>query len=453
VNPAAEKILGLPGACLLGQTSLDPHGKALRVDGTPFPPQEHPCQVALSSGGAVRSAVMGIFNQREDGYRWISVDAFPQFRPGESKPFLVLSTLSDITECRQDEEKVRYLAFFDSLTGLPNRRLLLDRLRQALAQAQREGLLVGLAFLDLDHFKTINDTLGHASGDALLRAVAQRLRECVRASDTVARLGGDEFVVLLPSLVHADNAAAIAGKVLEVFAQPFRLGEREIYTSTSIGLALYPADGEEGEELLSRADMAMYRAKENGRNRFQFFAPQMNDEAARRLTLHNELHRGLRQGELLLFFQEKVSLKTGEIIGLEALLRWNHPGRGVLPPGEFLPLAEESGLIVPIGEWVLRAACAQGMAWQRLGLPPLRIAMLGVSARKSSGELAAAGAAAAAHRRQHLRPPAASWRPVHVRAPGPGGERSLSGSAGAGVSGGEPAEGDEPGLGNPCGAA
>ena len=195
---------------------------------------------------------------------------------------------------RLAEEKIQNLAFFDSLTGLPNRRLLLDRLRQSLAQAHREDKLVGLAFLDLDHFKTINDTLGHASGDALLRAVAERLEQCVRKSDTVARLGGDEFVVILPNLEHIDGAAAIAEKILEIFDHPFRLGEREIFSSTSIGLAIYPLDAEDDEELLSRADMAMYRAKERGRNLYQFFAPKMNEEAVRRLALHNELSRALR---------------------------------------------------------------------------------------------------------------------------------------------------------------
>jgi diguanylate cyclase (GGDEF)-like protein/PAS domain S-box-containing protein len=381
VNPAAEQILGIPAAHLLGCASFDPQGEALRADGAPFPPQEHPLRVALDCGEEVRGVVMGLFNPWEGGRRWVSVDAIPQFHPGEARPFQVLCTLNDITERRQAEEEARSLAFFDSLTGLPNRRLLLDRLHQALAQARREGSLVGLAFLDLDHFKTINDTLGHASGDALLRAVAERLRECVRRSDTVARLGGDEFVLVLPCLEHPDAAAAIARKVQEIFVQPFHLGGREIFATTSIGLALYPLDAGEGEELLSRADMAMYQAKEGGRNLFRFYAPQMNEEATRRLALGNELHRALRRGELSLFFQEKVRLETGAIIGLEALLRWRHPERGVLPPAEFLPLAEESGLILLIGEWVLRTACAQGVAWQRMGLPPLRIAV-NVSARQ-----------------------------------------------------------------------
>lgn len=375
VNPAAERILGIPGAELLGRTSLDPLGKALRADGTPLSQLERPFRVALASGREVRDDVIGLFNPMEGAYRWVSVDTIPQIRPGTTEPFQVLSTLNDITERRLAEEKVQNLAFYDSLTGLPNRRLLLDRLRQALAQARREGRLVGVAFLDLDNFKTINDTLGHASGDTLLQEVAKRLQESVRSSDTVARLGGDEFVVILNKLEHADLASAIAEKVLELFVQPFRLGEREIFISTSIGLALYPLDANCEEELLSRSDMAMYRAKEKGRNLYQFFAPQMNDEAMQRLVLHNELNLGLRRSELSLYFQEKVNLKTGAIIGVEALLRWRHPERGLLQPAEFLLLAEESGLIIPIGEWVLRTACAQGMTWLRMGLPALRISI------------------------------------------------------------------------------
>ncbi|HXV19377.1 MAG TPA: EAL domain-containing protein [Desulfuromonadales bacterium] len=381
VNPAAERILGIPGAELLGRTSIDPQGKALRADGTPLSQQERPFRVALDSGREVRDEVIGLFNPQEGAYRWVSVDTVPQIQPGATEPFQILSTLNDITERRLVEEKVQNLAFYDSLTGLPNRRLLLDRLSQAMAQANREGKLLGLAFLDLDHFKTINDTLGHASGDTLLRAVAERLQQCIRKSDTVARLGGDEFVVILTNLEHADGAAAIAEKILEIFIQPFRLGEREIFTSTSIGLALYPLDAGNGEELLSRADMAMYRAKERGRNLFQFFAPQMNEEAMQRLVLHNELNRALLHSELLLFFQDKISLATGDIIGVEALLRWRHPERGLLRPADFLPLAEESGLIIPIGEWVLRTACIQGMTWQRMGLPALRIA-INVSGRQ-----------------------------------------------------------------------
>jgi diguanylate cyclase (GGDEF)-like protein/PAS domain S-box-containing protein len=375
INPAAERILGIPGAELLGLTSIDPQGKALRADGTPLSQQERPFRVALNSGREVRDDVIGLFNPMEGAYRWVSVDTIPQTRPGETEPFHILSTLNDITERRLAEEKVQNLAFYDSLTGLPNRRLLLDRLRQALAHARREGMLVGVAFLDLDNFKTINDTMGHASGDNLLQEVAKRLQESVRSSDTVARLGGDEFVVILNKLEHADLAPAIAEKVLEIFVQPFRLGEREIFISTSIGLALYPLDAEGEEELLSRADMAMYRAKGKGRNLYQFFAPQMNDEAIQRLAMHNELNLGLRRSELILYFQEKISLKTGGIVGVEALLRWRHPELGLLQPADFLLVAEESGLIIPIGEWVLRTACAQGMTWQRMGLPALRISI------------------------------------------------------------------------------
>jgi diguanylate cyclase (GGDEF)-like protein/PAS domain S-box-containing protein len=375
VNPAAERILGVPESYLLGRNTIDPQGKARRADGTSLPPQEHPFRISLDSGREVRDVVLGLFNPLEGAYRWVSVDAIPQLHPEKAKPYQVLSTLNDVTERRHAEEKVQNLAFYDSLTGLPNRRLLLDRLGQALAQARREGTLVGLAFLDLDNFKTINDTLGHASGDALLQEVAKRLQESVRSSDTVARLGGDEFIVILNKLDHADLAAAIAEKFLEIFSHPFHLGEREIFATTSIGLALYPLDAGGEEELLSRADMAMYRAKERGRNLYQFFASQMNDEAMQRMVLFNELNQGLRRGELTLFYQERVSLKTSAVIGVEALLRWRHPDRGLLLPADFLPLAEETGLIIPIGEWVLRTACTQGMLWQRRGWPPLRIAI------------------------------------------------------------------------------
>lgn len=287
----------------------------------------------------------------------------------------VMAVITDISEVKRAERSVQRLAYYDALTGLPNRLLLKDRLGQNLVQANREGRLVGVIFLDLDRFKLINDSLGHAAGDLLLRAVSERLKGCVRKSDTVARLGGDEFLIILPSIGHAEDATAIAQKIIRALEDPFHLTKQEVFTTTSIGIALYPADGYDVESLIRSADLAMYQAKEKGRNTYQFFSLEMNRKAQDQLALETDLRRGLEQDQFILHFQPQIDVVTGRITGMEALLRWQHPEWGLISPGKFLPAAEEAGLIIAIGEWVLQAACARNRAWQEVGYPPLRMAV------------------------------------------------------------------------------
>lgn len=287
----------------------------------------------------------------------------------------------DITKRKQTEERLNYLASFDALTDLPNRTLFYDRLGQATARARWHKRWVAVLFLDLDRFKVINDTLGHAIGDLLLKAAAVRLTGSIREGDTVARLGGDEFVLILDDLAQPQDTSKVAQKILDALSDPFDLEGRELFITASIGIALWPEDGEDPETLLKNADIAMYRAKEQGRNACQLYSPALNAKASERLTLENALRHALEREELLLLYQPKVDLATGKIIGLEALVRWKHPQWGLVSPADFIPLAEETGLIVPIGEWVLWTACAQNKAWQEAGFPPIRIAV-NLSARQ-----------------------------------------------------------------------
>jgi diguanylate cyclase (GGDEF)-like protein/PAS domain S-box-containing protein len=284
-------------------------------------------------------------------------------------------TVEDITERRQSEERLHHLAHYDTLTDLPNRVLLHDRLNQAMREADRLERLVAVMFLDLDHFKTINDTLGHDTGDALLKAVAERLAICLRPGDIVSRLGGDEFTVTLANVAHVDDVTRVAQKILDQFVSPFRIGGRDLFISPSIGITLYPLDEKDIASLLKDADIAMYRAKELGRNQYQFYTPELNDRAARRLELETGLRQALERQEFILHYQPLVDMKTGQIRGMEALLRWQHPKFGLIPPLDFIPLAEETGLIIPIGEWVLKTACAQIKAWHDTGFPALQVAV------------------------------------------------------------------------------
>ncbi len=281
----------------------------------------------------------------------------------------------------EQRARIEHLALHDDLCGIPNRVLLGDRIATALAQAPRHEQGVALLFLDLDRFKTINDSLGHAVGNDLLRAAAIRLQESVRSGDTVARLGGDEFAVLLPDVGDPDSPAMVAEKVLEAFSAPFELDGRQLFVSPSIGVSLYPDDASNAEELLKNADAAMYRAKENGRNTFEIYTREINARAHQRLTLENSLHKAADRGELVMYYQPKVDLRSGHIVGMEALMRWEHPELGLLLPREFIALAEETGLIVPVGEWALEQACAQTKAWADAGYQPLTVAV-NLSARQ-----------------------------------------------------------------------
>ena len=271
--------------------------------------------------------------------------------------------------------KLDHLAHYDGLTNLPNRMLLQDRLGQAIEGARRQGRRFAVLFMDLDRFKHINDSLGHGVGDLLLKSVAGRLVECVRQSDTVSRQGGDEFVLLLPDVEHAEDAAQSAQKILAAFTLPHQISNQDLHISVSIGISVYPDDGLSVEALLQSADTAMYHAKESGRNNFKFFEQDMNARAVERQTIEAHLRLALDRSEFVLHYQPKIELSTRAIVGVEALIRWQHPQRGLLQPQEFVSVAEDCGLIRPIGRWVLRQACLQAQAWLEAGLPPITMAV------------------------------------------------------------------------------
>ncbi len=281
----------------------------------------------------------------------------------------------DLEERKRVEQSVRHMAHHDALTGLPNRALFRDRLTHAMAQADRYHQILAVLFLDLDRFKAINDTLGHNVGDQLLKMAAERIRSCIRDCDTVARLGGDEFTIIVDDIVEVQDAAVVAQKILDTLSQPFILHGHEVFISVSIGVTLYPNDDENADNLLRNADSAMYRAKEYGRNNYQFYVADMNVKARERLMLESQLRRALDRNEFMLYYQPRVDLFTGRVIGAEALLRWRHPDMGLVPPVQFIPILEETGMIIPVGEWVLQQASSQNRAWQDLGLPPIRMAV------------------------------------------------------------------------------
>jgi diguanylate cyclase (GGDEF)-like protein/PAS domain S-box-containing protein len=281
--------------------------------------------------------------------------------------------------------QMTHLAEHDSLTGLPNRLLLNDRVGQAIALAQRDMYQVAVMFLDLDGFKHINDSLGHAIGDKLLQSIATRLTACIRAPDTVSRYAGDEFVVLLPEVRQPEDAAIVARRLLQAAAEAHFIGGHDLHVTASIGVSTYPDDGLDAETLVKNADTAMYQAKENGHQSYQFFKPAMNIRAVERQSIEEHLRRALERQEFTLYYQTKINLATAAIAGVEALIRWTHPTRGSVPPVQFVPIAEDSGLILPIGTWILREACAQARAWVDAGLP-FRSVAVNVSAMQFQNE-------------------------------------------------------------------
>jgi len=287
----------------------------------------------------------------------------------------------DISARKQAEATITFQAYHDLLTGLPNRALFKDRLGQAMVYAKRHGQTMATLFLDMDHFKVVNDTLGHLVGDGLLQALALRLRDCLREGDTLSRIGGDEFMLLLPHIRTRDNAAYIAQKILLSLKQPFNIEGHELYVGMSIGIAIFPEDGDSIETLIKHADIAMYHAKDLGRNDYKFFTPELHKAFTGRLAIETEMRHALERKEFEVFYQPQVAVQSQRVRGMEALIRWNHPSRGLVLPAEFIPISEECGLITPISEWVMSAACRQARLWRDADMPPITMA-INLSARQ-----------------------------------------------------------------------
>src|SRR5574343_1428423 len=364
VNPFLARLLGYEEAELIGRmgpldvVAPEYHGVVV---------ENMAKRAAGVVGGAYELVIV-----RKDGTQFpatvLGAPAVIEGRPAS------VGTVLDISLQKAAEQRIRELADYDVLTGLPNRRLLRERFVQLLAAAERDKEELAVIFLDLDHFKRVNDSLGHSVGDELLCKVAQRLDGVVRRVDTVARLGGDEFIFAMPDF-HTAAAAEVARRLVDVFARPFEVGGHEMMITPSLGISIYPHDGEDLETLLRNADSAMYKAKEIGRNAFQFYSSEMNTTTLDRLLMESNLRRALAQKEFVLHYQPLVNLEAGLIIGVEALIRWLHPELGVIMPDRFIHVAEETGLINPIGDWVLCEACRQAQAWCDAGLPPITMAV------------------------------------------------------------------------------
>jgi diguanylate cyclase (GGDEF)-like protein/PAS domain S-box-containing protein len=366
VNPAFESCTGYASAEALGRRmSLIGSGRHDRS-------YYERLWSTILSGQAFADVII---NRRKDGRLFYEEKTITPLKNEEGDISHFVATGKDISERMQTQERLQYLAHHDIVTGLPNRALFADRLGHALARTRGDGRLVALLFLDVDRFKLVNDTLGHAAGDRALQHVAEQLRARTRTGDTVARFGGDEFAVLIEDIPSADHIAAVVRALLDALSRPLELDGHEFLLTASIGISLYPHDGADAETLLKNADIAMYRAKDQGRNTYQFYSADMGVKAFERLSIETSLRHALEREEFVLHYQPQVDVATGRIIGLEALLRWRHADLGLVAPAEFIPILEEAGLILPVGDWVLRTACTQARAWQLAGHAPVRVAV------------------------------------------------------------------------------
>ncbi len=369
LNLVAEKMTGW----LRAEATGKPLAEVFRIiDGGTRQTARDPMEMAVEQDKTVGLTVNCVLIRR-DGFESAIEDSAAPIHDRSGHVIGAVIVFHDVSAARAMSLQMTHTAHHDVVTSLPNRLLLNDRITQSIALALRHKRPIAVLFLDLDHFKNTNDSLGHAAGDELLQSVSKRLLACVRGSDTVSRQGGDEFAILLPEITHAEDAAKCAAKIIVALHAPHVIGGRSLHIGASIGISLYPKDGVDAETLIKNADMAMYHAKERGRGNFQFFEAEMNLKAVERQSMESELRRALKQKEFLLHYQPKVNLETGEITGVEALIRWDQPDRGLVPPAQFVPIAEDCGLIIPIGRWVLREACTQARAWQDAGLRHLRM--------------------------------------------------------------------------------
>jgi diguanylate cyclase (GGDEF)-like protein/PAS domain S-box-containing protein len=371
LNPVAETMTGWPLMEAVGR----PMAEVFRtLSATSTEPTETTAEVAILQ---IRSAHLppSCILIRRDGLEIPIEDTISAIHDRQGRAIGAVIVFRDVSVARAMARQITHTAEHDFLTGLPNRMLLNDRIGQAIASACRHTKQVAVLFLDLDGFKHINDSLGHPVGDKLLQSIAARLVATVRGADTVSRQGGDEFVVLLPDLQEPEDAAVMAGRILREVAVPHLVDQHELHVTTSIGVSVFPDDGADAETLIKNADTAMYQSKENGRQSFQFFRPSMNARAVERQSIEESLRRALERQEFTLHYQPKINIKTGAITGAEALIRWTHPSRGPISPAQFIPIAEDCGLILPIGRWVLRHAVEQAQAWADAGLPPTTMAV------------------------------------------------------------------------------